>query len=502
MPGSYLYLKKTKVDWNFTSTRDSVTMASHKHNEIHLTQGKMLGGTGSLDYTGYERGNKHDYNRWAKLTNDQTWSWNSVQPAFHKNENLTDEAILNSPNRRFYGTHGKIKVMKEYFQKNQKYFGAFRELGYDTPLDINPDTPLGFTDVMFNIGDGVRQSTALKFLSPIKNDRNLYVLKNSFVTKIIFDDDKRAIGVKYDTKFNKDRTAYARKEVIVSAGVINSPKLLILSGIGPKHQLKSLGIPVIANLPVGYDFQDHINMILVYKMTKSKKQTILKDPHKYPYTIFDGYVALNPSQAYPDYETFGISLAEKNIFLEFCAFFFDFTPSYCSKLVKKIGTSEILFVVVTFLYPKSRGRISLASTDPYDQPIINPSYFSKYEDVVNGAKYCKHFNQVLNTTYFKNVKAKLILPKIKQCKDLRKDSEEWWRCVTVGISDTSYYYVGTCGMGRVIDSRLRVLGVKNLRVIDSSSFPDTVGTTTLATVVMLAQKGVEFIINEYFPNNK
>lgn len=498
MPGSYLYLKRTKFDWNFTSIADQSTMSTHRNNYVEMTQGKMLGGSGSLDYTGYERGNEHDYNRWAKITNDSVWSWDSIQPTFHKNEQLIDKAILNSTSRRFYGTHGNMKIMKQYFERNQKYFSAFRELGYETPLDINPDTPLGFTDVMYQIGDGERQSTARKFLSPIKNHPNLYVMKYTLATKIIFDDNKTAIGVEVTSKFNKRRSLYAKREVIVSAGVIKSPQLLLLSGIGPQNHLEKMGIKVIADLPVGQNFQDHVNVVLVYKLTKAKKETILENPHKYPFTIFDGYVAMNQSQRYPDFQTVGITLAEKNIFLEFCAYFFDFKDAYCNNLVKHIGTSDLLFVLVTNLYPKSRGTITLASKNPKKYPIIDPGYFSNYEDVVDHANYCQEFNKVLKTSYFKSVNGKLILPRLKQCMHLKKGSEEYWRCFTVGMSDTSYYYVGTCGMGKVLDSKLRVLGVKNLRVIDASSFPDTVGTSTIATVIMLAQKGVEFIIQEHF----
>lgn len=463
-----------------------------------MTQGKMIGGSGSLNYMGYERGNKYDFDRWAKLTNDSCWSWESVFPTIRKNEMLIDDLILDSPNRCFYGTDGNIKIMKQYFERNQAYFDAFEELGWHSKLDVSPINPLGFTDVMYNIGDNERQSTARKLLSPIKKDPNLHVMTNTLATRIIFDDHKRAVAVEVVTKKGKVLIVKANKEIIVSAGTFKSPQLLMLSGIGPKEHLKSHGIKCIIDLPVGKNFQDHVNSHLIYKLTDAKRGKTLKDPHKYPYTVYDGYVALNKSQGYPDYEPVGLSFGQLEPFLEFCAVYFNFDEEFCDELGKSIAKSELLLLLITQLYPKSRGEIRLASRNPHDYPIIIPGYYEEEEDIENHAKYLQDFNRVLKTSYFKRVKAKLVLPKLKSCKEFKKGTHEYWKCYAVAMADTAYYYVGTCGMGSVLDSRLRVRGVKRLRVIDASSFPDTVGAPTHATVIMVAQKGVEFIIKEHY----
>ncbi|XP_075981556.1 ecdysone oxidase-like isoform X2 [Anticarsia gemmatalis] len=473
LAGLLPFMKKTRVDWNFTSACDIYSPETHKNNVIDLTQGKMIGGSAALGYAVYAKGNEYDFNRWAKVTKDSTWSWKEVLPTFLKNEQLIDNRILNSPDKCFYGTKGNIKIMKQYFKRNEAYFAGFRELGWKTPLDINPNNPLGFTNFMVNIGDERRQTTALKFLSPIKDNRRLRVMVNTLATKVIFDDNKRAIGVEVITSDNKVITVKAKIEVIVSAGAIKSPQLLMLSGIGPKHHLESKGIKVIADLPVGRYFHDHVNSNLVYKLKNSTRGAQLKDPHKYPYSVFDGYMAVNISQDHPDYQTVGVSFGEQITFLGICTYLFNYSPVICDYLSKSMVKSELLMVILTLLYPKSLGKILLVNKDPLEKPIILPNYYAKDEDVIKHADCLENFNQVLETESFKTLGAELIVPELKKCQGLRKFSKNYWRCYVVGFYDTAHYFTGTCKM-------------------------ETVGTTTQATVIMVAQKGAEFIIKKYF----
>lgn len=496
MPGLFPFLKESKYDWNFTSTCDGLVTRHHKNNVVHYSQGKMIGGSGNLGYVSYARGYPNDYNDWAKLTNDSSWCWESVLQLFRKNEKLVDKKILNSPEKHYYGTKGKIKIQKQYYTRNNDYFDAFKEMGYDYHLDINQDNRLGITSLMFNIGDGLRQSTALKFLRPIKNNPNLYVLINTLATKIIFDDKKNAIGVEVLTENNTKLTLKANKEVIVAAGTIKSPHLLMLSGIGPKYHLTYKGIKVIADLPVGKNLQDHLNSILVYKMTKSSLTTSVGDPHKYPYAILNGYIALNKSQCYPDYEIIGVHFGDSLTFLGICAFYFDYDDEFCNFLSKGLDNKEVFLVFITYFNPKSKGEILLSSTNPKDNPLIIPGYYTNEIDIENHANYLADFNRIINTKFFKSMNAELIDPNLEACAGLRRGTKEYWRCHAVGQSDTSNYLVGTCAMGKVLDTRFRVYGVKKLRVVDASIMPLNVRAFTNPTVMMIAQKASDMIIED------
>ncbi|XP_021195903.3 ecdysone oxidase [Helicoverpa armigera] len=496
LSGLFPFLKDSKYDWNFTSVPDDLAAKNHKGNVIHMSQGKMLGGSGSSGFGAYARGYPHDYDDWAAITNDTSWSWKAVLPIFQENEKLIDEKILKSHDH-YYGTKGKIYLKKTYYKRNRNFFNALKEIGYDYHIDINPNHPIGFTNLMFNIGNKTRQSTAHKFLSPLKNHPNLHLMINTLATKIILNDKKTAIGVEILTEDNKILRLKAKKEVIVTAGTIKSPHLLMLSGIGPKRHLEKKGIKVIANLPVGHNFQDHVNSILVYKMTKASLASNLGDPYEYPYVVFDGYVALNKSQRYADYETICAHFGDSLTFEGLCAFFFSYNNDFCDTLNKGLDNKEVLLVFITYLNPESRGRILLNSTDPRDYPLIIPKYYTKSIDIKKHASYLADFNRVLHSTYFRKVEAELVDPKFKSCEGLERGTEEYWKCYAVATGDTAHYFVGTCAMGTVLDSKLRVHGVKHLRVADASVMPTNVRGLPQGTVTMIAQKAADMIIEEH-----
>lgn len=497
MSGLFPFMKDSKHDWNFTSTCEGVNTEHHTNNVIHMSQGKVLGGSGSLGFGCYVRGYPLDYDTWADITNDTSWSWKSVKTLFCKNEKLIDEKILESNESHCYGSKGKIQIRKQYYKRNRDFFDAFEEMGYEYHLDINPKHPLGFTNTMFNIGDGQRQSTAKKFLSPLKDNKKLHLILNTLATKIIFDDNKTAIGVEVLTEDNRKLTLKATKEVIVTAGTIKSPHLLMLSGVGPKYHLENKGIKVVSNLPVGKNFQDHVNCILIYKMTKATLASNLGDPHKYPYVIFDGYVALNKSQSYPDYQVIGAHFGDSLTFLGLCAFFFSYDEKFCNSLEKGLDDKETLLVFITFLNPKSRGEIILQSTNPNDYPLIYPGYYTEDIDIEKHASYLADFNRVLNTTYFKKMNAEFVDPQMKSCDGIERETTEYWRCHTLGTSDTSHYFVGTCAMGTVVDSQLRVRGVKRLRVADASVMPTNARGFIQSSVMMIARKASDMIIKDH-----
>ncbi|XP_052759548.1 ecdysone oxidase-like [Galleria mellonella] len=489
LPGLMVYLKETSVDWNYTSSEENSRICAQNYVR-DMTRGKMLGGCSSMNYMLYARGDPHDYNTWADILKDESWNYDNVLPYFIKSENLLDPDILNSPNRIFHGVNSFLNVTKQPSNETHKYLAAFKELGYEIVLDSNGNYTLGYSQPLYTIANNVRQSTAHSFLGTIKNRPNLYILKNSFATKIIFDDNNNAIGLKIIKENDEIITVKANKEIIISTGTINTPQLLMLSGIGPREHLLSMGIDVISDLPVGENLQDHAPVVLLYAMENKSIVQKSTDPHRFPTPLMTGYVALNKSQVFPDYQTMNL-ITDSASALQFCAYSFNIDYNICQRFYEDSKGKEVLFVLCSNLKPKSRGRVLLQSTNPKKPPLINLGHYSDYTDIEKSIAYANDFNRILKTKYFKNVDAKLLVT--QDCQGLEQGSEEFWRCYIPCISTTIFHYVGTCAMGSVLDSRLRVSGVQKLRVVDGSAIPIITSGNTNVPIIMIAEKAADMI---------
>lgn len=219
----------------------------------------MLGGSSGANYMFYVRGNKADYDSWAQQGNEG-WDWDNVIEYFKKRERLKDHTILNSSSADLHNTNGYLGITRPIFPEITKdYFEAFKENGHEILVDTNGHQQIGYSAPTFTIDNHIRQSTANAFLSTIRERTNFYVLKNTMVRKIVFDDSKNAIGVEVTLPDSRTIKVMVRKEVIVSAGAVNSPQLLMLSGIGPENHLKEMNIDVLLDSPnVGDNLQDHV----------------------------------------------------------------------------------------------------------------------------------------------------------------------------------------------------------------------------------------------------
>ncbi|XP_075981617.1 ecdysone oxidase-like [Anticarsia gemmatalis] len=490
--GYFPYLKRSSVDWNMTSVPDE-TMRYHKGGVAEIVQGKMLGGSSGLTYLVYVRGNPVDYDSWATLTNDSSWSYNSILPLYNKIERVIDKKILrSSKDKALHGTKGKIKLRKFYYKPADTYLKAIEEMGRKVVVDVNTRNPLGFTNILYACGKKERQSTAYSYLRLVKKKPNLDVMTNSLVTKIIFD-DTTAVGVLVKTKDNKIIKINAKKEVILTAGAFKTPQLLMLSGIGPKKHLDSKKIPVLADLPVGKNLQDHQLCLAVYKTGERKPPIGPPNPYTIGFTALDGLVALNKSENYPDYDLRAIVLDDPKIFLAFCAVAFSFNNDICDTLNKGADGRQIFASFIHLVKPKSRGEVLLKSTKIEDQPLINLNFNDNEEDVENQARYQMDFNKILNTPTFRNLSAEIIDPEIEKCGELQIDNFEYWKCFVRSMVTTLHYNVGTCAMGSVVDSKLFVKGVKNLRVADASIMPNIISSPTLSGVMVIAEKASKMI---------
>lgn len=469
----------------------------------------MLGGSSGANYMYYVRGNREDYQRWVALGNEG-WDWNNVTHYFMKSERLNDVTILRSDSANLHGFDGYLGITKPVWKSNQKYLNAFRQNGHDILVDTNGHKQLGYSIPQFTIDQSIRQSTATSFLSPITQRKNLLVLKNSLGRRVIFDGNKRAVGMEVRLPDRRIVKLSARREVILSAGAINSPQILMASGIGPKEHLESFGIDVLLDSPnVGANLIDHpiVPVALAGGDDFSsiiENLDLLTNLNKFPTPSLTGYVALNKSQTYPDYQStiFPFPVYSPLPAL-YCAFVIGLDDDICVALDKSAKSRRTILTVLSLLHPQSRGKIQLQSKDPEVKPLIYTGYYSNENDLEDHARYIEHYVSVINTTYFNSVGGFVIDMQIPQCKKLVFGSHEYWKCHVLNVSTTQWHPAGTCAMGGVLDAALRVRGVTGLRVVDASATPTSISGNLNAPVIMIGEKASDMIkydnsIN-YFP---
>lgn len=483
----------------------------------------MLGGTGALNAMLYIWGNRRDYDRWHDLGNP-TWSYDDVLKYFRKSEHNFDNDLVKNQNGKNHSDNGMLKI-GHYRLKNDSnivedcFVAAAKESGYNYVNDFSSDTILGYARAKGTIHNGRRQTTAKTFLIPAKDRPNLHIIKHAHVTKINIDDNGKATGVEFVYKGNEKLIVNAKKEIIVSAGAISSPQLLMLSGIGPEKHLKKLNIPVKRNLAVGKNLQDHLIVPMFFGFHRSKSVSLISENllentidllvhNKGPYTnlgITDlvGFINTLNGTGYPDIELHHFAYQKESIGLKTYLNIVGFGDNVQNALIEENKNSEMGMVFVVLLNPKSKGTIKLSTTNPFEKPSIFPNYLDEKEDwqtMLNGVKY--QYNQI-QSKIFKQHEGNFMRIPLPKCDKLPFASDIYFRCYIDHMATTVYHPVGTCKMGpssdkktAVVDSQLRVHGIGNLRVADASIMPLIVSSNTNAPTVMIAEKCADFIKEE------
>lgn len=513
----FFSIQGTEEDWLQRTQPQEYSCQSFKNKQCRFGSGKVLGGSSSINGMLYIRGNSRDYDNWEKLGNSG-WGWKNVLHYFKKSEGNLEH----TDNKEYHGKAGSLKVgpygsdspIKKLIRKGVK------ELGYPELQDLHNGTDIGFGNAQGTVLDGLRYSTYKAFLYTAKDRPNLHVAKKALVTKIIIDPTKVATAV--EIKINNQLiTIKAKKEIIVSAGALKTPQILMLSGIGPKEHLEKLKIPVVENLSVGENLQDHVSFfgLMVALRENAIKDNTQEDNINELYNYFMHRKGALGTIGVTNYVGFVDTLGKSKFpDIQFHNFYYDKANSHLIALfLNATGIEEkmkdhilelnkgsaILQLVPTLLIPQSKGYIKLKSTVPTDLPLIYSNYFKDDEDIETLLRGMKIMQNLLKTKSFQRHKPEILDLKIRNCVKYEFSSDDYFRCALRNLATTIYHYSGTAKMGpdsdptAVVDSRLRVRGVKSLRVADASIMPNIVSGNTNAPSIMIGEKAADMIKEDW-----
>ncbi len=475
--------------------------------EEPYSAGRVLGGSSSTNHMMWVRGNYRDYDDWEALGCDG-WGRDGVLPYFRRAERFEHGSS------RYRGGEGPIRVTRTRVahRMTDVFAAAAAEAGLPWRADYNAEEQEGVSLAQVNQRHGLRHSVVEAFLAPARQRRNLNVVTSALATRVILEGG-RATGVEYRVKGGRT-TVRARKEVLLSAGALGSPKLLMLSGIGPRRILERYGIPLMLDLPaVGQHLQEHPAASLVFEVTErtlNQDLTPLRLLRQGLAFVFGGrgaitstsghavaFVSVDPSSSVPDtqliFAAYGLAETEEQ----------DRGPDRMSlrRLMARSGgrrtgrrgpsPDPLVTATAVVLHPHGRGEVSLRSADPLDPPRINQELLGDAADLHALMQGCLLIRRIFDTTPLRSyvVRERMPGPTV--------EIPESWDGYLRGHTFRLFHPTSTCSMGigpeAVVDPRLRVQGIRSLRVIDASVMPKIPGGNTHAPTIMIAEKGSDMV---------
>jgi choline dehydrogenase-like flavoprotein len=456
---------------------------------IECARGRVIGGSSSINVMAYVRGHRSDYDRWAN-SGLSGWSYNDVLPYFRRSE------TWEGGSDEFRGGSGPLKVQRTKYRDDilGDFIRAGSEAGYDETPDYNGAQQEGFAYLQETIHRGKRNSAATAYLRPALRRRNLRVIVGARADKIKVSGGQ-ATGVHF-TVAGQRNFAGARREVILSGGVINTPKLLMLSGIGDPDHLTENGIAVTKALPgVGRNFQDHLSVMATYRR---KSPSWAQEQMRYDRLARSMVGSLVGKGGFASNTPIGVTAflkTQENIPAPDVQFLFLASPlpawPYFQPFIKP--AVDTYGCRVALLRPQSRGAITLGSADPAADPKITPNFLSTEQDQRTLREGLRILRKVMRQNAMDPHRDIEIAPGDKAQDDEALDAFIRKTSVTV------HHPASTCRMGpvddpeRVVDAELKVIGIGGLRIVDASIMPDLIGGNINAVVMMIAEKAADMI---------
>ena len=476
-----------RINWMY----DTEAVPGLGGRSSYWPRGKVIGGSGSINAMVYVRGQPRDFDDWHAAGNPG-WGWDDVLPFFTKSEDFD----------RFSAHHGRgglqhvTEITPHVHPVCHSFIETAEGLGFPVTTDFNGSHPEGVGFYQINTRGGWRASTANAFLHPALKRTNLELRTKSQATRVLFEGN-RAVGIEY-RRGGKLHQVRARREVILSGGAINSPQLLMLSGIGDGAALAQHGLSVQQHLPaVGQNLQDHLAVSYFYKVRTAtlndELHPLLGKAQAALRFAFDrrGPLSLSVNQS-GGFVRSGPEAENVDLQLYFSPVSYTKTPLAARKLLNPDPFSAFL-LSFNSCRPTSRGHLELRSADPLAYPVIQPNYLSTEQDIAEVRAGNRLLRQIAASRPLADMITEELIP------GPAVQSEEDQLADFRARADTVYHPTGTCAMGpdaatSVVDARLRVHGTEGLRVIDASIFPNITSGNTNAPTVMVAEKGAAMIL--------
>ncbi|GAA3753236.1 GMC family oxidoreductase [Salinactinospora qingdaonensis] len=477
-----------KYDWCFTAEADPTING----RRVSIPRGRLLGGSNAINGMIFVRGQREDYDDWARMGNPN-WSWEEVLPYFQSMERAPETGGHNR------GRDGLISVgpPREHDELCDAFLTAAVQSGYRENPDYNSGDQEGFGYYQVNHDSGRRSSAAGTYLKQARRRPNLTLVTNAHVTRLRFE-GTRCVGVSYRHR-GADHEAACGREVILSAGTVQSPQLLELSGVGSPAVLREAGVSVVHALDgVGENFRDHFAARLKWRVRRpitfnerSRGMGLAREITRYlrtrrgllslPIALGYGFVRSSDRETRPDVQ-------------------FHFAPaSYGEGASRRLDTAPGMTLGVYPLRPESRGCVHIRSRDPFQAPAIRPRFLESEADQARLLAGIRIARRIVEAPSLSDYRAFELSPGEK----VRSDEELLAYARARG--DTSYHPAGTCRMGEdsmaVVDQRLRVHGVRGLRVVDASVMPTIVSGNTNAASLMIGEKGAAMIVEDQWQHS-
>lgn len=473
IPAAFLTLFRTGKDWNYQTEPQKQL---HERS-LYWPRGKMLGGSSSMNAMIYIRGHRADYDEWRDLGNPG-WSYDDVLPYFKRAESNSRGADA------YHGADGPLRVedLRWRSKLGEAFLEAAQQAGHAANPDFNGAEQDGVGPYQVTQRRGERWSTFKAYLEPALPRPNLSVVTHALARRVVFE-GRRAVGVEYAHE-GAVRTARAEREVLLCGGTINSPHLLLLSGLGPAGHLREHGLEVVEDLPgVGENLQDHLvtgwshrcptpDSLFDAESTGNLVRYLArrKGPLTSNVAEVGGFARTEPGLDAPDFQ-------------------FHFLPTLVVEFGKADPPGHGWSILACVLRPRSRGTIRLRSADPRWAPAIQPNYLDAPEDLDVLERGLEQCQAIAGQRAFERYRGERFQPDETQAGDLREYIRE--------VSETLFHPVGTARMGQdelaAVDAELRVRGVEGLRVVDASIMPTVVRGNTNAPVIMIAERAADLL---------